>query len=282
MNAAKKKAAPHPDVEGTGQHMTGYDSMKRDIRWWHVLALCIVIAGVLLTAWTAQQQDQQLRKELLIKATIAAVNIDPAMVESLQGSPSDISSPDYQHLKIQMAQIRAADPSIRFAYLMGQKPEGIFFYVDSEPADSNDYSPPGQVYPEATVLLNSAFYDKMPITEGPIPDSYGTWVSAVVPITDQESGQVVALMGIDVDARYWTYDIIRTCADIIASTLLLLVLVITFGLTQRRNQREQRRLSASEEKFSRTFHTNPAIMAVSLLEGGRFLDVNTSFLAAIG
>ena len=60
--------------------------MTRNITWWQVIALVIIIAGVLLTAWTAQQQDQQLRKDLLTKARIAVESIDPAMVEALNGS----------------------------------------------------------------------------------------------------------------------------------------------------------------------------------------------------
>ena len=256
--------------------------MTRNITWWQVIALVIIIAGVLLTAWTAQQQDQQLRKDLLIKARIAVESIDPAMVETLNGSPSDIASPDYQHLKVQMARIRAADPSIRFAYLLGQRPEGVFFYVDSEPADSVDNSPPGQVYTEVTDRIVKVFSNNQDMTEGPSPDRWGTWVTSVVPVTDQETGQLVALFAMDVDARYWTYTIAKELATVIAVTLLMLVLVVTFGLTQRRNRREQRNLAASEDKFSRTFHTNPALMAVSSIEDGRFIDVNSSFLQALG
>lgn len=256
--------------------------MRWDISWWQVVAIIIIIAGLFLTAWTAQQQDQQLRRELLTKARIAAENIDPAMLETLNGSASDIASPGYQHLKVQMARIRAADPSIRFAYLMGERPEGIFFYVDSEPASSGDYSPPGQVYTEATPLTWKAFSEKTELAEGPASDRWGTWVTAFVPIKDQETGKFVALFGLDVDARSWNYAIAREGAAIIAATLLILVLVVTFGLTQRRNLIEQKRLAASEDKFSRTFHTNPALMAVTTIEDGRFLDVNSSFLKTFG
>jgi PAS domain S-box-containing protein len=256
--------------------------MRRNISWWQIVALVIIISGVFLAAWTAQQQDQQLRRDLLIKARIAADNIDPAMVETLNGSPSDISSPDYQHLKIQMARIRAADPSVRFAYLMGQGPEGIFFYVDSEPASSEDYSPPGQIYTEATVPTKQVFSGKTEMTGGPESDRWGTWVTAFVPIFDQETGELVAIFGMDTDAGSWNYAIAKDSATIIVATLLILVLIVSFGLTQRRNFREQQRLAASEDKFSRAFHTNPALMAVSTIDNGIILDVNTSFLKALG
>lgn len=256
--------------------------MTRDIRWWHVIALVIIIAGVLLTVWTAQQQDQQLRTELLTKARIAAETVHPAMVEALTGSPSDLVSPDYQHLKVQMARIRAADPSIRFTYLMGQRPDGLFFYVDSEPPDSEDYSPPGQVYTEASPILLRAFSEKGEMTEGPVSDRWGTWVSASVAVTDPETGRLVALFGMDLDAAYWYITIAKSCAAIISASLLILVLVVSFGLTLRHNQKGQRRLAASEEKFSRAFQANPAVMAVSTIEDVRLLDVNSTFLETLG
>ncbi|MEI7432877.1 MAG: PAS domain S-box protein [Methanomicrobiales archaeon] len=256
--------------------------MTRNIRWWQIIAVIIIIAGVVLTAWTAQQLDQQMRKDLLTKTRIAVESIDPAMIESLNGSPSDLGSTDYQQLKAQMVRLRAADPSIRFAYLIGQRPEGIIFYVDSEPEGSWANSPPGQVYNEVTPVILSAFSDQTEMTEGPVSDRWGTWMSALVPVSDKKTGQSVALYGTDVDARYWNYTIARDSATIVTTTLLILLLVVTFGLTQRRNIREQRRLKASEDKFSSAFHTNPALMAVSSIEEGRFLDVNQSFLKTLG
>jgi len=256
--------------------------MTREISWWQVVALVIIIAGVLLTAWTAEQQDQQQRKDLLNKARIATVNIDPAMLEALNGTISDLGSPDYQQLKLQMERVRAADPSIRFAYLMGQKPEGIFFYVDSELPSSGDYSPPGQIYSEATTPTLMAFSEKKEMSGGPASDRWGTWVTAFIPVTDPETGQFIAIFAMDVDARNWNYAIAKESAAIIVATLLILVLVVTFGLTQRRSERERRNLAASEDKFSRAFHTNPALMAVSSTNDDRFIDVNSSFLRALG
>ena len=258
--------------------------MKLDIRWWHIIALVIIIAGVFLTIWTAQQQDQRMRAELLTKAKIATENIDPEILAALTGSSSDITTPEYQHLKTKLVRIRAVDPSIRFAYLMGQRPDGaIFFYGDSEPVDSVDYSPPGQEYPEVSALFIKAFSEKAELTEGPSSDRWGSFVSAIVPVTDPETGRLVAIFGLDVKADDWNYDIARACANIITAFLLLLVLVVSFGLMQQRhNQREQLRLAASEDKFYRAFHTNPVIMTVSSIEDGRFLEVNTSFLKILG
>jgi len=269
---------------GTGWHVAGYDTMKRDIKWWQIIALVILFAGVFLTIWSAQQQDQSMRNDLLVKTNIAKTGISTGQLESLNGSAADIASPEYQALKTQLIKIRAADPSIHFAYLLGQRPDGaIFIYGDSEPVDSVDYSPPGQEYPEVSALFIKAFFEKSELTEGPSSDRWGSFVSAIVPVTDQETGRLVAIFGLDVKADDWNYNIARACATIITAFLLLLVLVVSFGLMQQRhNRREQHRLAASEDKFYRAFHTNPVLMAVSSIEDGRFLEVNTSFLKILG
>ncbi|MCX5976173.1 MAG: PAS domain-containing sensor histidine kinase [Coprothermobacterota bacterium] len=257
--------------------------MTRNIRWWQVIALVILIAGVFLTIWSAQLQDQFLRTDLLLKTGIARTGISPEQVAMLSGSAADLASPGYKLLKAQLEKIQAADPGIRFAYLMGQREDGtIFLYADSESPESQDYSPPGQLYTEAPVVIGSVFATGEKAGAGPYQDRWGISVSGFIPVTDPTTGRMIAVFGMDVNAIGWNLAIAKDCAAIITSSLLILALVIAFGLAQRRRQSERRRLEASEEKFSRAFQANPALMAVSTIEEGRFLDVNASFLEAIG
>jgi len=46
--------------------------------------------------------------------------------------------------------------------------------------------------------------------------------------------------------------------------------------------RAEEALRESEEKFSLVFHSNPALMAISTMEDGRFVDVNQAFLKILG
>ena len=189
--------------------------MKWDIKWWQVIALVILVIGAFLTVGSAQHQDQLLRTNLLTKTHIAQTGISPEQVASLTGSAADLASPEYLALKKQLERIRAADPDIRFAYLMGQKQDGtIILYADSEPLGSADYSPPGQVYPEASVVLRTLFAQGEKATEGPLSDRWGTWVSGFVPVTDPATGKVIAVFGMDVDAKDWNYVIAQACAAI--------------------------------------------------------------------
>ncbi|MBK8638795.1 MAG: hypothetical protein IPN92_11130 [Chromatiaceae bacterium] len=68
---------------------------------------------------------------------------------------------------------------------MGRKAEGtVFFFVDSEPAGSESYSPPGQSYDEVSAVAHRVFVDRVEAVEGPVTDRWGTWVSGLIPITD--------------------------------------------------------------------------------------------------
>lgn len=57
-----------------------------------------------------------------------------------------MKTPPYLRIKEELATVRASNQLCRFLYLMGRKPDGlIFFFVDSEPAESKDCSPAGQI-----------------------------------------------------------------------------------------------------------------------------------------
>ncbi len=207
----------------------------------------------------------------------------------MTGSDSDLVSPDYLALKDELIRVRSADPRVRFVYIMGQRPDGtVFFFADSEPPESEDYSPPGQVYPEASAILLNTFVSGKETTEGPLTDRWGTWVSGVVPIRDAANGRVIALLGIDIDAADWNLQIITACGPAIIATLLLLFLVLIFYYVLERNDRERQILAASEaairkseEEFRTVFEKGPLGMAISDARS-RFIKVNPMFCTMLG
>jgi PAS domain S-box-containing protein len=146
-----------------------------------------------------------------------------------------------------MIQIRSGDPEIHFTYLMGQRPDSaVFFYVDSESPGSADYSPPGQIYSEASATLLNTFSSGKETTEGPLTDRWGTWVSGLVPITDTTTGKVIAVLGTDIDARDWNIQIFKASAPAVIAMLVLVFLLLIFFYVLERNEQEKQILTASE------------------------------------
>jgi PAS domain S-box-containing protein len=222
--------------------------MIRNLNRWLIIAIIVILAsGMVLTLWTVQREENLLRADLLTKTRLVQGGIDTGHVKAFTGTEADLVSPDYQALKGQMIQVQSTDPLIRFIYILGQRPDGtIFFFIDSEPPESGDYSPPGQVYPEASAILLNAFTSGNETTEGPVTDRWGTWVSGLVPIRDSQTGEVIAVVGTDIDARDWTIQIVIASAPAVIAMLLLLLLLLIFFYVQQRNDRERQILTASE------------------------------------
>ena len=138
---------------------------------------------------------------------------------------------------------------------MGQQPDGkIVFLVDSEPNDSEDYSPPGQEYPEASETLLNVFVLKGEITEGPSSDRWGTWVSSLNPVLDPATGKVIAVLGMDVNASDWNMHIFYASLPIIIGILILLFIILVFSYIQQSNEREKQILKESENILRQSEH----------------------------
>ncbi|MBK8639234.1 MAG: cache domain-containing protein [Chromatiaceae bacterium] len=149
------------------------------------LLLAMFTLGALFTWWTVVQADRALRTDLLQRLRVAVQAVNVEHLQALTGTPADLESREYLRLKEQLAAICAASPQCRFVYLMGRKAEGtVFFFVDSEPAGSESYSPPGQSYDEVSAVAHRVFVDRVEAVEGPVTDRWGTWVSGLIPITD--------------------------------------------------------------------------------------------------
>jgi PAS domain S-box-containing protein len=168
----------------------------------------LVVASFLFLAFYTRYlwegADQNLRAELLDQARRVALAIHMREFMALSGTETDLASPEYLRLKSNLVLTRQSLPEIRFLYLMGRTEDGsIFFYVDSEPAGSEDESPPGQIYEEVSEPLINSFTKAQAAVEGPVTDRWGTWISALVPLRDPDRTEVIAVFGMDVEADRW-------------------------------------------------------------------------------
>ncbi|MBM9537811.1 response regulator [Desulfobulbus alkaliphilus] len=189
-----------------------------------VLLTAVIVAGALCAWWLFDRADRQMREDLLAQTRLVAGAVNLESIQSLSGTEADLASPTYLRLKEQFAAIRAAEPKCRFIYLMGRKADGtVFFFVDSEPVGSEDESPAGQVYEEMSAESLHAFDTKTALTEGPVTDRWGTWISALVPLTDPQTGELIAVLGMDIDARDWKRNVAGQVALPVGLVLLMMI-----------------------------------------------------------
>jgi CheY-like chemotaxis protein/CHASE1-domain containing sensor protein/HPt (histidine-containing phosphotransfer) domain-containing protein len=152
------------------------------------LLLVIFAAGALISWRAVVQADRDMRADLLQRTQIVVQAVNVEHIQALTGTEDDLEKPAYLRFKEQLATVRSASPQYRFVYLIGRNTDGaLFFFVDSEPTGSKDYSPPGQVYDEAPEGYRRVFVTDNAATEGPYTDRWGTWVSALIPINDTQA-----------------------------------------------------------------------------------------------
>jgi PAS domain S-box-containing protein len=195
----------------------------------------IAILSFFALGWVATNQlvamrDKQERSHLVLMAQMAAAGYRSTDLLALRHTAEDTDTPTLLAVRRQLQQIRQANPRTRYVYLLGQQGQHrIVFYADAENTRSENYSPPGQVYTEATLETYQAFNTGRAFVEGPYRDRWGVWVTGYAPIFGPHQ-QVVALLGMDIDVKDWqrtlnAYRYFGIGLTLMASLLLLLAVV---------------------------------------------------------
>ena len=226
-----------------------------------VALLVIFTVGLLFAWWIVARADREARTELLQQAQLVAHAINIERLQALSGTAADLVSPDYRVLKEQLVSTRSTNQQCRFVYLLGRKADdSVFIFMDSEQAGSKDYSPPGQVFGEASAKCRSVFDTGTALVAGPTADRWGTWVSALVPVTNPKTGALLAVMGMDINANAWKWNIASR-----ASLPLALMLVLFIGGAS--ILAAVRRTNASPKPIIRRLLPSMAVIVILLMTG---------------
>ena len=193
-----------------------------------VVGLLAVLLGGGALLWHAYVHQQgRMQHELLVRTVQGARGVDPQKVAALTGTEADLDSAAYRRLKNHLTLLRENQPDVRFIYLMRQRSDGeVIILVDSEPATSPDYSPPGDVFYEAGPDEARFFATGEPRVFPPEEDRWGRWVSAYAPIRDPDTGRILALFGMDIDASDWQHSLYRSLRWPLLLILVLGVVIL--------------------------------------------------------
>ncbi len=247
-----------------------------------VLAICLIMAiGGISTGLFGQNLERDMRQELSSRARMLAAALPREDIKRLTGGEADIGTASYESLKRLLMATQAASKDCRFIYLMAFKNNNVIFLVDGEPATSPDYSPPGQIYQEATATLKSMEAAPRAFLEGPIADHWGCWVTAFDVIRDSDSGKFLALLGMDIDASDWQRKIALHKLLPINITLLMIILLTGFYLSQQKLLASTQHLAESEERYRSLVEGTPNGICLFDPEG-RCQAINRNALAMLG
>ena len=238
-----------------------------------VFWLGILGIGGLATELAGRHRDAELRHQLALRTELLAAAIGPETLLALSATTNDLARPEYQQLKLALTGLCQANEDAHFVYVLTLREGKAVFLADSEAEDSEDYSPPGEIYEEASQELLAALQAGGEIVEGPIPDRWGTWVSGFAPVR-HPGGRVLGTVGVDINGADWARLIAQARLGPILATLLVCLLVLSFAVQQQNAAGAAERVAASERRYREMFERNPAIMVLVDPQTGTVLDAN--------
>jgi PAS domain S-box-containing protein len=264
-----------------------------------IFLIMVTVLGFFYIYYSWNSSKNETSAKAIKTASLAGESLNGEMLKELNAQPEDLGTTAYESIKSRLMEIVNIDSEIRFAYFYTQKAGKIYFMADSEPASSEDYSPPGQDFPEADKEDFQPFIDGKTLITKPVTDRWGTWVSVLVPLKDPQTGKIIAVFGMDYPAEMWNNNAIsRTIQSAIIVFAIFLLIMVIYKLLNINNvlNEEKNKLNFanikivdavseirnSEEKFSKAFHSGAVLMAISRIEDGCFIDVNDAFLKTLG
>ena len=264
-----------------------------------ILLSATIVLGFVYIHYSWSSSIDEISSWALKIASTAGSSLNGEMLKKLNGLPEDAGTEPYESIKKKLMEIVNINKEIRFAYFYTQRDGKIYFMVDSEPADSKDYSPPGQEFTEADKEDFQPFEDGKALITKPVTDRWGTWVSVLVPLKDPETGKIIAVFGTDYPAKMWSNNAITVTIEssvvLIAIVLLLLAFYKLISINKFLKEEKSKlntandkiinavsEIKKSEEKFSKAFHSGAVLMSISRIDDGRFIDINEAFLKTLG
>lgn len=194
--------------------------------YYPAIMVILLLVGIVTSLYVYTKVSGSEKQNLLRRSETLAEALNSDWITALAGDETDLDNPQYILLKEKLIAIKQVNPDLRFVYLTGKKDGQIFFMVDSEDPESDSYSPPGQVYPEASADFLAIFDTKTSFLEGPLADRWGSWISALSPVIDKKTGEMVAVVGIDIAAEDYSRTVWLYSSFPLIITLFLLVLVL--------------------------------------------------------
>ncbi|MGQ9921652.1 MAG: hypothetical protein ACUVRZ_10040, partial [Desulfobacca sp.] len=177
-------------------------SLSQALAFLVALGILLALGGVSVGLFE-KSLDREMRESLAQRVRVLAAVLPLQSIRLLTGTAEDEGTPAYINLKQLLARIRTANGDCRFLYILHFRDGQPVFLVDSEPEDSSEVSPPGQVFWEASERLKAMAACPQAFVEGPQTDRWGTWISAYEVLRDTRDGVFLGVLGLDIDIRDW-------------------------------------------------------------------------------
>ncbi len=254
----------------------------RAVRWLlgAILIGSLALGGI-LTQGVGQRGVDHVVEELRLRAETVASGLRASEIESVIEHPGNTGSAQYTGIQDSLSAVVAANSDITYAYVLTQSDGLPVVVADGVPAEGRPLSS-GAAFEDACPILLEALDGYTALTSGPLDHRGGTWYSAYVPIVDSDTGEWVALLGLDmpvdvVAAARSQYRLIG-----LALALAVSALVIGFYVVLQMTRSVSAAVHRSDSRFRRIFEYAPEAILVIDAESHAIVDSNPFAEALLG
>ncbi|HET9412003.1 MAG TPA: ATP-binding protein [Candidatus Saccharimonadales bacterium] len=198
-----------------------------------LLLVTIIVVGVFtLSSLNVQTVQEQTRRNVEERVATIAAALDTEAIANSQGMPTDADAPAYRSLKSRLIALKQTSGDIRSIALFVAKDDAVVTLVDSQQPGGS-----GTTYTDTPALKNIFYSAPIPVVEGPISNQSDSWVTALAPIFNPKTGRVLAVVQMQLDAAQYNQTVVSALYIPLGVGVLLLVAVIVYEISRRRDAR---------------------------------------------
>lgn len=212
--------------------------------------LVIVSSGIAGSVYLGKSSEEKEKKELIKISHLSIAAFDYRQIAAFHENINP-DNPYYQRIREQLVSVNGSleNFDIKWIYLMKKEGNNWIFSVDPTDENASDYTPPGTPYDDYPKELDQVLDKNDSIIVGPYSDQWGEFISIFEPIEDLESGKVVGVLGIDVDAGFWRENILKSQIFPITICFFILLLWISFFFYLNKRDKHKKEIQWKEQRF---------------------------------
>jgi PAS domain S-box-containing protein len=226
-----------------------------------VMALVLAIGGFAVSQ-ASTQADSAMKQTLLQRTRTAAAAIEADTAARLRGIPTDVGTSYFMAVHMELTRIHAVNPDVAHMYLLRAIGGRPVYLVDCPTGGGRPEARPGDVFSsEAPEVMSILAGTSGAFVQGPDVHSEGTWMTALVPMVDDE-GRQYAVLGLDITYADWVGGLAPYRIIAIALVLVASCLALAFFATMQISLDTTRRVSASETRLRSILESAPDGIAI--------------------
>lgn len=214
-----------------------------------IVGAALLAFGWLATSLFGKAMMQQMEDNILLQSSYAAAAINVDRIKNTCSNPGNEQSPDYLRIREQLSAFHKLNPRLHLMQLYTLKESTPSICVDSVSVDNIHHARPGTPAKDAVPELLDVFSSGMPRIVPPHRGIHGIFVSGLTPILEQGNPNILAVLGIEIDADNWQRSEARYRLLAIITTLIFSTFTVAFFVTRQRMLESARLLNASRNRY---------------------------------